>query len=103
MERTMSTRVLRCARFLISFDLWDLVSCGYTGVTYVEAFPSLLDDRKKEIRELPKQDAKALYILQSAFHSAFFPKIAEVKFAKVAWETLETAYKGSANGRMIKL
>ena len=88
--------------FLISQDLWSLVSQGYVEPD-ATAFAALIADEKKELLETRKKDTKALFTIQSRIDVTIFPKITECMFSKAAWDTLESAYKGSAKVRVAKL
>jgi hypothetical protein len=50
---------------LISQDLWMLVSAGYTEPVDQAAYNALLVDQKIELKENRKNDAKALFLLQT--------------------------------------
>ena len=50
-----------------------------------------------------KKYAKAYFAIQSEIDVIIFLKIVECEFSKVAWDTLESAYKGSTKFKVPKV
>ena len=94
---------VKMRNFLISQDLWMLVSAGYTEPTDHAAYNTLSVDQKIELKENRKRDAKALFLLQTGVDISMFPKIVECVISHNAWETLEKTYKGSVKVKVVKL
>ena len=87
--------------FLISQDLWMLVSARYTDDQ--ASYNALSVDQKIKLKENRKNDAKALFILQTRVDITVFPKIAECSKSHDAWKTLEKSSKGSVKVKVVKL
>ncbi|XP_034686330.1 protein ACCELERATED CELL DEATH 6-like [Vitis riparia] len=67
----------------ISEDLWELVDKGYIE----EEIPG------DAIRDVRKNDAKALFFIQQAITESIFPQISKATKSKEAWDTLQTKYQ----------
>nr|XP_011460338.1 PREDICTED: uncharacterized protein LOC105350323 [Fragaria vesca subsp. vesca] len=59
--------------------------------------------QRTELRANIKKDAKALGILQTAVTDAIFPRIANERIAKGAWDVLKVEFKGSDKVRAVKV
>ncbi|RVW17970.1 hypothetical protein CK203_116636 [Vitis vinifera] len=70
----------------ISEDLWELVDKGYVE----EEIP------RDAMRDVRKNDAKALFFIQQAITESIFPQISKATKSKEAWDTLQTKYQSTS-------
>eukprot|EP00261_Vitis_vinifera_P019769 XP_010650366.1 PREDICTED: ankyrin-1-like [Vitis vinifera] len=70
----------------ISEDLWELVDKGYVE----EEIP------RDAMRDVRKNDAKALFFIQQAISESIFPQISKAMKSKEAWDSLQTKYQSTS-------
>ncbi|RVW62327.1 Protein accelerated cell death 6 [Vitis vinifera] len=70
----------------ISEDLWELVDKGYVE----EEIP------RDAMRDVRKNDTKALFFIQQAITESIFPQISKATKSKEAWDTLQTKYQSTS-------
>ncbi|XP_034686505.1 ankyrin repeat-containing protein At5g02620-like isoform X2 [Vitis riparia] len=76
---------IKMRTLFISEDLWELVDKGYVE----EEIP------RDAIRDVLKNDAKALFFIQQAITESIFPQISKATKSKEAWDTLQTKYQST--------
>eukprot|EP00253_Pinus_taeda_P009270 PITA_09270 len=91
---------IKMLTFLIGNDLWEIVESGYEEPTYWNA---LIANERTTRKEARKKNAQALFHIQIALDKSLFPRISGAKTAKAAWETLQEAYQGSDQVKVVKL
>jgi len=91
---------IKMLTFLIGKDLCDIVESGYEEPADWNALTANERTTRKEAR---KKNAQALFHIQIALDKSLFPRISGAKTAKVAWETLQEAYQGSDQVKVVKL
>lgn len=94
---------LQMRTLFISQDLWELVEEGYEEPESEAAFVTWTNERKQELKDNKKKDAKALLFIQQAVNKAIFPKISPATKSKVAWDILKLEYQGLEKVISIKL
>ncbi|RVW73197.1 Ankyrin repeat-containing protein [Vitis vinifera] len=77
---------IKMRTLFISEDLWELVDKGYVE----EEIP------RDAIRDVRKNDAKALFFIQQAISESIFPQISKATKSKEAWDTLQTKYQSTS-------
>ena len=77
MDKIINIGVSKWGHFFISQDLWDLVDDGYA------------EERQNELKELRKNDAKALLVLEQAVSDAIFPRVTNATKSHEAWIILK--------------
>ncbi|XP_074282965.1 uncharacterized protein LOC141607508 [Silene latifolia] len=80
-----------------SQEFWDLVETGYTKPDPTPDVPKAL------LKENRKNDAKALFFIQSALDDEIFPRITGANSAHEAWETLKQEYLGDQRVLNVRL
>ena len=91
---------IKMLTFLIGKDLWEIVESGYEEPADWNALTANERTTRKEAR---KKNAQALFHIQIALDKSLFPRISGAKTAKAAWETLQEAYQGSDQVKVVKL
>nr|XP_011470671.1 PREDICTED: uncharacterized protein LOC105353321 [Fragaria vesca subsp. vesca] len=91
--------IIKMETVFISRDLLSYVNEGYV----VPAAEGMTNAQRTELRANIKKDAKALGILQTAITDAIFPRIANERTAKGAWDVLKVEFKGSDKVRAVKV
>ncbi|CAN6726057.1 unnamed protein product [Malus baccata var. baccata] len=96
---------IRMTTIFKSYDLWDLVQHGYElPEMEIDALEEdLTETQLKTLKQNQMEDARALGIIQGAVSDTIFPRIANEKTAKGAWEVLQQEYKGDTKVRKVKL
>ncbi|XP_019075300.1 ankyrin repeat-containing protein ITN1-like [Vitis vinifera] len=77
---------IKMRTLFISEDLWELVDKGYAE----EEIP------RDAMRDVRKNDAKALFFIQQAITDSIFPQISKATKSKEAWDTLQTKYQSTS-------
>ncbi|XP_010650279.1 protein ACCELERATED CELL DEATH 6 isoform X1 [Vitis vinifera] len=77
---------IKMRTLFISEDLWELVDKGYVE----EEIP------RDAMRDVRKNDAKALFFIQQAITESIFPQISKATKSKEAWDTLQTKYQSTS-------
>ncbi|XP_059071953.1 disease resistance protein Roq1-like [Cryptomeria japonica] len=80
--------------------LWEIVKSGYEELDDWNALTTNERTTKKEAR---KNNAQDLFHIQIAHDKRLFPRILGVTIAKDAWKTLQEAYQGSAQVKVVKV
>eukprot|EP00253_Pinus_taeda_P005517 PITA_05517 len=91
---------IKMLTFLIGKDLWEILESGYEEPT---DWNSLTANERTTRKEARKKNAQALFHIQIALDKSLFPRISGAKTTKVAWETLQEAYQGSDQVKVVKL
>eukprot|EP00253_Pinus_taeda_P002965 PITA_02965 len=91
---------IKMLTFFIGKDLWEIVESGYEEPADWNAFTANERTTRKEAR---KKNAQALFHIQIALDKSLCPRMSGAKTAKVAWETLQEAYQGSDQVKVVKL
>ena len=78
-----------------SQELWDLVEEEFEDVN-----PTEPDQR---LRETPKKDARALFLIQQAIDDDIFSRIAAASTSHQAWEILKQEFLGDNKVITVKL
>ena len=91
---------IKMLTFLIGKYLWEIFELDYEEPTDWNALTSNERTTRKEAR---KKNAQALFHIQIALDKSLFPRISGAKTAKAAWETLQEAYQGSDQVKVVKL
>eukprot|EP00253_Pinus_taeda_P009494 PITA_09494 len=91
---------IKMLTFLIGKDLWEIVESGYEEPTDWNALTANERTTRKEAR---KKNAQALFHIQIALDKSLFPRISGEKTAKATTETLQEAYQGSDQVKVVKL
>ncbi|XP_068338928.1 uncharacterized protein [Pyrus communis] len=89
-----------------SHGLWNLVEKGVKtsdSKKKKKSEGSSEDDGDEEMPAVLMQDTKALGIIQNAVSDQIFPRIANAKSAKMAWDLLYGEYHGGDQVRSVKL
>ncbi|XP_034685209.1 ankyrin-1-like isoform X2 [Vitis riparia] len=77
---------IKMRTLFISEDLWELVDKGYVE----EEIP------RDAMRDVRKNDAKALFFIQQTIAESIFPQISKATKSKEAWDTLQTKYQSTS-------
>ncbi|RVW67645.1 Ankyrin repeat-containing protein [Vitis vinifera] len=77
---------IKMRTLFISEDLWELVDKGYVE----EEIP------RDAMRDVRKNDAKALFFIQQAISESIFPQISKATKSKEAWDSLQTKYQSTS-------
>ncbi|KAL6342299.1 hypothetical protein AAG906_007513 [Vitis piasezkii] len=77
---------IKMRTLFISEDLWELVDKGYVE----EEIP------RDAMRDVRKNDAKALFFIQQALSESIFPQISKATKSKEAWDSLQTKYQSTS-------
>ncbi|XP_059592994.1 ankyrin repeat-containing protein ITN1 isoform X3 [Vitis vinifera] len=77
---------IKMRTLFISEDLWELVDKGYVE----EEIP------RDAMRDVRKNDAKALFFIQQAISESIFPQISKAMKSKEAWDSLQTKYQSTS-------
>jgi len=91
---------IKMLTFLIGKDLWEIVESGYDEPADWNA---LIANEKTTRKEARKKNAQALFHIQIALDKSLFPRISGATTAKDAWKTLQEAYQGSNQVKVVKL
>eukprot|EP00253_Pinus_taeda_P017610 PITA_17610 len=91
---------IKMLTFFIGKDLWEIVESGYEEPADWNARTTNERTTRKEER---KKNAQALFHIQIALDKSLFPRISGAKTAKATWETLQEAYQGSEQVKVVKL
>ena len=91
---------IKMLTFLIGEDLWEIVESRYEERADWNALTTNERTTRKEAR---KKNAQALFHIQIALDKSLFPRILAAKTAKSTWETLQEAYQGSDQVKVVKL
>eukprot|EP00253_Pinus_taeda_P028808 PITA_28808 len=86
--------------FFIGKDLWEIVELGYEEPADWNA---LIANERTTRKEARNKNVQALFHIQIALDKSLFPRISGAKTAKAAWETLQEAYQGSDQVKVVKL
>jgi len=86
--------------FLIGKDLWEIVESVYEEPA---DWNSLIANERTSRKEARKKNAQALFHIQIALDKSLFPRISGAKTAKAPLETLQEAYQGSDQVKVVKL
>lgn len=91
---------IKMLTFLIGKDLWEIIESGYEEPTDWNALTANERTSRKEAR---KKNAQALFHIQIALDKSLFPRISGATTTKDAWKTLQEAYQGSDQVKVVKL
>ena len=91
---------IKMLTFFIGRDLWEIIESGYEEPADWNALTTNERTARKEAR---KKNAQALFHIQRALDKSLFPRISGAKTVKDAWETLQEAYQGSDQVKVVKL
>jgi hypothetical protein len=86
--------------FLIGKDLWEIVETGYAEP---KDWTTLNANDRVAKKESRRKNAQALFHIQIALDKSLFPRIASAKTTVDAWKTLQEAYQGSDQVKVVKL
>ena len=91
---------IKMMTFLIGKDLWEIVETGYAEP---EDWTTLNANDRVAKKESRRKNAQALFHIQIALDKSLFPRIAGAKTVADAWKTLQEAYQGSDQVKVVKL
>lgn len=92
-----------CIKMLTLFIgkyLWEIVESRYEEPADWNA---LIANERTTRKEARKKNAQAFFHIQITFDKSLFPRISGEKTAKDAWETLQEAYQGSDQVKVVKI
>nr|XP_011459881.1 PREDICTED: uncharacterized protein LOC105350146 [Fragaria vesca subsp. vesca] len=98
-EENFDFWIIKMETMFISRDLLSYVNEGYI----VPTTEGMTNAQRTELKENIKKDAKTLRILQTVVTDAIFPRIANERTAKGAWNVLKVEFKGSNKVRDVKV
>ena len=87
----------------VSQDLWELVEDGFEEPVDENEFNDLTQAGKDLLKSNKKKNSRSLFFLYQEVHESVFPRIAEAKKSKEAWDTLKTTYHGMEKVKTTKL
>ncbi|XP_019423028.1 PREDICTED: uncharacterized protein LOC109332500 [Lupinus angustifolius] len=79
-------------------EVYEIIQNGYQEIE-----DDANEAQRTIFRESKKKDCKALFLIHQCVDGANFEKIAGVKTAKEAWDSLEKSYEGAAKIKKVKL
>ena len=91
---------IKMLTFFIGKYLWEIVELGYDELV---DWNSLTANEKTTRKEARKKNAQALFHIQIALDKSLFPRISGATTSKDAWKTLQEAYQGSDQVKVVKL
>ncbi|KAM1008102.1 hypothetical protein ACFX2I_004582 [Malus domestica] len=94
-----------CIQFKALFgsqELWEVVGSGYVVPT-TEKEATYTADQRNTLKDLRKNDQKALYLLYQGLEDSTFEKVAEATTSKQVWDTLSIIYQRVYRVKRVRL
>eukprot|EP00253_Pinus_taeda_P001749 PITA_01749 len=91
---------IKMLTFLIGKYVYEIVESGYEEPS---DWNTLTTNERITRKQARKKNAQALFHIQIALDKSLFLRISGAKNTKAAWETLQEAYQGSDQVKVVKL